>query len=118
MEALRDAVMDHFPPQGDEGLLAAVARKASPFSALAYALGPDAVLQLPGWFGDFLLDAEQVQARLTAAEEALTFTRTQRQDAIERIRAWMTGLGEPGLTVGGLGPSLPEELAIPPITSK
>ncbi|MFG2254434.1 hypothetical protein [Streptomyces mirabilis] len=32
-----------------------VARKAGPFSASAYALGPDAVLRLPGWFGDFLL---------------------------------------------------------------
>ncbi|MFJ9927998.1 hypothetical protein ACIRU5_18435 [Streptomyces misionensis] len=94
VEALRDAVMDQFPPEGDEGLFTAVARKASPFSALAYALGPDAVLRLPGWFGDFLLDAEQVRARLPAAEEALTLTGARRQHAVERIRAWMTGLGD------------------------
>ncbi|KOV77890.1 hypothetical protein ADL02_26155 [Streptomyces sp. NRRL WC-3723] len=94
VEALRDAVMDQFPPEGDEGLFTAVARKASPFSALAYALGPDAVLRLPGWFGDFLLDAAQVRAQLPAAEEALALTGTQRRDAVERIHAWMTGLGD------------------------
>ncbi|MFI2066686.1 hypothetical protein ACH472_25190 [Streptomyces mirabilis] len=94
VEALRDAVMDQFPSDGEEGLFVAVARKASPFSALAYALGPDAVLRLPGWFGDFLLDAEQVRAQLPAAEEALALTGAQRRDAVERIHAWMTGLGD------------------------
>jgi hypothetical protein len=90
VEALRDAVMDQFPPDAEEGRFAAVARKAGPFSALAYALGPDAVLRLPGWFGDFLLDAEQVRAQLPAAEETLALT----GDAVERIHAWMTGLGD------------------------
>ncbi|MFH8387355.1 hypothetical protein ACH4E7_41705 [Kitasatospora sp. NPDC018058] len=94
MEALRDAVTDQFPPDGEEGLFAAMARKASPYSALAYAPGPDAVLQLPGWFGDFLLDAEQVRARLPAAEDALALTGTQRREAVERIRTWMTDLGD------------------------
>ncbi|MEV7810952.1 hypothetical protein AB0P05_09460 [Streptomyces flaveolus] len=94
VEALRDAVMDQFPPEGDEGLFTAVARKASPFSALAYPLGPDAVLRLPGCFGDFLLDAAQVRAQLPVAEEALALTGTQRRDAVERIHAWMTGLGD------------------------
>ncbi|MFF2518650.1 hypothetical protein [Streptomyces sp. NPDC058086] len=94
VEALRDAVMDQFPPDVEEGLFAAVARKASPFSALAYALGPDAVLRLPGWFGDFPLDAERVRTRLPAAEEVLALTGAQRRDAVERIHAWMTGLGD------------------------
>ncbi|MEU4150520.1 hypothetical protein [Streptomyces sp. NPDC026659] len=94
VEALGDAVMDAFPPQGEEGLFAAVARKASPFSALAYALGPDAMLRLPGWFGDFLLSAEEVRARLPAAEEALALTGTRRRDVAERIHRWMTGLGD------------------------
>nr|QIY93022.1 hypothetical protein HEP87_00710 [Streptomyces sp. S1D4-11] len=94
VEALRDAVMDQFPSDGEEGLFAAVARKASPFSALAYALGADTVLRLPGWFGDFLLDAEQVRTQLPAAEEALALTGTQRRAAVERIHAWMTGLGD------------------------
>jgi len=93
-EALRDAVMDLFPPHAEEGLFAAVARKAGPFSALAYALGPDAVLRLPGWFGDFLLDAEQVRVQLPAAEEALGLEGARRGDAVERIHAWMTGLGD------------------------
>ncbi|NUQ95575.1 MAG: hypothetical protein HOY79_03095 [Streptomyces sp.] len=94
VEALGDAVMDQFPPKEDEGLFAAVARKASPFSALAYALGPDAVLRLPGRFGDFLLHAEEVRAQLPAAEEALALTGAQRRDAVERIHRWMTGLGD------------------------
>ncbi len=94
VEALRDAVMDEFPPTTGEDLFAAVARKAGPFSALAYALGPDATLQLPGWFGDFLLDADEVRTHLPAATEALTLTGATRQRAVERIHAWMTGLGD------------------------
>lgn len=94
VESLGDTVMDQFPPKGDEGLFAAVARKSSPFSALAYALGPDAVLRLPGWFGDFLLRAEEVRAQLPAAEEALALAGAQRRDAVERIHRWMTGLGD------------------------
>ncbi|MFF1469475.1 hypothetical protein [Streptomyces mirabilis] len=66
-------------------MFVAVARKAGPFSALAYALGPDAVLRLPGWFGDFLLDAEQVRAQLPAAEETLALTGAQRRDAVELV---------------------------------
>lgn len=91
---LRDMVMDQFPPDIGEGLFLATAREADPFSALAYALGPDATLRLPGRFGDFLLDAEQVRAQLPAVEETLVLTGTPRHDAIERIHAWMTGLGD------------------------
>lgn len=93
-ESLRDTIMDLFPPDADEGLFAAAARKASPFSALAYALGPDAVMRLPGWFGGFLLDAEQVRTQLPAAEETLAVTGVRRRDVVERIHAWMTGLGD------------------------
>ncbi|MGW3100905.1 hypothetical protein [Streptomyces sp. NPDC001100] len=94
VETLREAVMDQFPTDIGESLFVATARKASPFSALAYALGPDATLQLPGWFGEFLLDAEQVRTQLPAAEETLTLTGATRRDAIERIHTWMTGLGD------------------------
>ncbi|MFJ9725412.1 hypothetical protein ACIRP3_21925 [Streptomyces sp. NPDC101209] len=93
-ESLRDAIMDQFPPDSEEGLFTAVARKASPFSALAYALGPDAVMRLPGWFGDFLFDAEQVRTQLPAAEETLALTGVRRRDVVERIHSWMTGLGD------------------------
>ncbi|MEU2617156.1 hypothetical protein ABZ642_03175 [Streptomyces sp. NPDC007157] len=93
-EELRDTVMDRFPPDVEEGLFVATARKAGPFSALAYALGPDATLRLPGRFGDFLLDAEQVRAQLPAVEETLVLTGNPRRDAVERIHAWMTGLGD------------------------
>lgn len=93
-EKLRDTVMDRFPSDIGEGLFVATARKADPFSALAYALGPDATLRLPGRFGDFLLDAEQVRGQLPAVEETLVLTGTPRRDAIEQIHAWMTGLGD------------------------
>ncbi|MFB7333085.1 hypothetical protein ACFC00_15705 [Streptomyces adustus] len=93
-EELRDTVMAQFPPDFEQGLFVATARKADPFSALAYALGPDATLRLPGRVGDFLLDAEQVRAQLPAAEETLALTGTPRRDVIERIHAWMTGLGD------------------------
>ncbi|MFF4311932.1 hypothetical protein [Streptomyces sp. NPDC001507] len=93
-EELRDAVMAQFPPDVGEGLFVATARKADPFSALAYALGPDAALRLPGRFGDFLLDAGQVRAQLPAVEETLVLTGTPRRDAIERMHAWMTGVGD------------------------
>lgn len=93
VEALRDALMDHFPTEG-EGLFIATARKASPFSALAYALGPDAVIRLPGWLGDFLLKSDEVRAALPAAEEALALDGARRRQAVERIHAWMTGLGD------------------------
>ncbi|MEW2129296.1 hypothetical protein [Streptomyces sp. NPDC005435] len=94
VEALGDAVMGAFPPEGDEGLFAAVTRKAGPFSALAYALGPEAAQLLPGWFGDFLLRADEVRARLPEAEEALALTGPRRRDVVERIDQWMTALGD------------------------
>ncbi|MEV0178052.1 hypothetical protein AB0I54_01920 [Streptomyces sp. NPDC050625] len=93
-QELRDTVMDQFPLDAEEGLFVATARKADPFSALAYALGPDATLRLPGRFGDFLLDAEQVRDQLPAVSETLVLTGIPRRDAIERIHAWMTGLGD------------------------
>ncbi|MBQ0846816.1 hypothetical protein J8N05_01095 [Streptomyces sp. BH-SS-21] len=93
-EELRDTVMALVPSDAEEGLFVATARKADPFSALAYALGPDGTLRLPGRFGDFLLDAGQVRAQLPSVEETLALTGIPRHDAIERIHAWMTGLGD------------------------
>lgn len=94
VEDFREVVMEHFHAQDQEGLFAAVARKANPFWALAYALGPDATLQLPGWFGDFLLDSREVRACLPEAEQALTLTGARRREAVERIHTWMTRLGD------------------------
>ncbi|MEE1783224.1 hypothetical protein PUR71_09890 [Streptomyces sp. SP17BM10] len=94
VEELRDAVMEQFPAQEGEGLFAAAARKANPFWALAYALGADAALLLPGWFGDFLLTSAQVRACLPRAEEALALTGARRREVIERVHAWLDGLGD------------------------
>ncbi|MGW7257987.1 hypothetical protein [Streptomyces sp. NPDC054834] len=83
-DSLRDAVMEQFPRDVEGGLFVAVTRKADPFSALAYAPGPDAMLRLPGWFRDFLLDVEEVRAQLPAAEEGRALTGTPLRDAVER----------------------------------
>lgn len=94
VEELRDAVMERFPAQEGAGLFAATARKANPFWALAYALGAEAALQLPGWFGDFLLDSAQVRARLPRAEQALALTGARRREVVERIHGWLDGFGD------------------------
>ncbi|WP_328914396.1 MULTISPECIES: hypothetical protein [unclassified Streptomyces] len=94
VERMKDAVMDLFSQEGGEGLFCATARKASPAVALAYALGPTETLQLPGWFGDFLLSSEQVLTALPKAENALDLTRDQRAAVVSRAREWMTFMGD------------------------
>lgn len=94
VEAMKDAVMDLFPQEIGEGLFCATARKADPATALAHALGPTATLQLPGWFGDFLLNSREVLVALSKAEQALDLTGDQRAAAASRVREWMTAMGD------------------------
>jgi hypothetical protein len=94
VERMKDAVMDLFPQESGEGVFCATARKADPAAALAYALGPAATLQLPGWFGDFLLSSDEVLVALPKAENALDLTRDQRSAATSRVREWMTFMGD------------------------
>jgi hypothetical protein len=94
VEKMKDAVMDLFTQRSGEGVFCATARKADPAAALAYALGPAATLQLPGWFGDFLLSSDEVLVALPKAENALDLTRDQRAAVASRVREWMTFMGD------------------------
>lgn len=93
-EAMRDASMTLMPETEGAGLFVATARKANPVAALCYGLGAQRSAMLPGWFGNFLLSAEEVRTALSRAEEALLLSSTQRSAALTRITAWMTAMGD------------------------
>ncbi|MFC8722202.1 hypothetical protein [Kitasatospora sp. NPDC057198] len=71
VEEFRAAVLERVEERRPERFFAAVTRKAFPFGALAYGVGPGAVLGLPGWFGEFVLSADQLRGRLPEFEAAL-----------------------------------------------
>ncbi|MFE2094714.1 hypothetical protein ACWD4L_21980 [Streptomyces sp. NPDC002596] len=93
-EAMRDASMTLTPEAEGAGLFVATARKAKPAAALCYGLGAERSAMFPGWFGDFLLSAEEVRTALPRAEEALDLATTQRSEVLSRITAWMTAMGD------------------------
>ncbi|WP_225099936.1 hypothetical protein [Streptomyces sp. CoH27] len=93
-EAIRDASLELMPAEGSAGVFCAVARKASPVAALYYGLGAEAAGLLPGWFGDFLLPADDVRAALPDAERALRIDGERRAVVLGRIGDWMTGMGD------------------------
>ncbi|MEU5383024.1 hypothetical protein [Kitasatospora cineracea] len=96
-EGFRGAVTGWLDEREPERFFAAVMRKAFPFGALAYGVGPEAVLGLPGWFGEFVLSADQVWDRLPEFEAALGWSGEERERILDRVRAWLVGLGdEPG----------------------
>ncbi|MFD7946149.1 hypothetical protein [Streptomyces sp. NPDC059744] len=102
-EAMRDASMSLMPETEGVGLFVAAARKASPAAALCYGLGAEGTAMLPGWFGDFLLSADDVITALPRAEEALRLSSTRRSEALSRITAWMTAMGDaPGFDAAEL----------------
>lgn len=49
---------------------------------------------LPGWFGDFLLSADDVITALPRAEEALRLSSMRRGEVLSRITSWMTAMGD------------------------
>jgi hypothetical protein len=93
-EDMLDDLLSLFPQQAGEGLFCATARKGDPAAALAWALGPASAQHLPGWFGDFLLDAAQVQTILPETEQALALVPPRRAEVIARIALWLDGMGD------------------------
>jgi hypothetical protein len=93
-ETVWDACVDLMTDQGEDGMLVAVARKASPVAALYYALGPEGTSSLPGRFGHFLLSHGEVEARLADVEHALRPTGDRRARALRRIGTWMECMGD------------------------
>lgn len=76
------------------GEAVATARKASSAAALCYGLGAERTAMLPGWFGDFLLSADDVITALPRAEEALRLSSMRRGEVLSRITSWMTAMGD------------------------
>ncbi|WP_209439594.1 hypothetical protein, partial [Kitasatospora phosalacinea] len=71
-------------------------RKAFPFHALAFALGPDGVERLPGWGGEFVWDAGRVRDRLPEVEAVLGVTGAAREAAFGRAAEWLAAYGGGG----------------------
>ncbi|MFJ1797210.1 hypothetical protein [Kitasatospora griseola] len=63
------------------------ASRAYPFDALAFALGPEAVERLPGWGGEFALDAAGVREYRPVVEALLG------RPGAERVGAWLSLMG-------------------------
>ncbi|WP_042365844.1 hypothetical protein [Streptacidiphilus neutrinimicus] len=88
-EAVKEELLQLVPQGEGVDLFCVSTRKGDPVAALHYALGPAAVFQLPGWYGDFLLDADGVRAALPAVEAALDLAPGRRSAVEERIRDWL-----------------------------
>lgn len=100
---LQDASAQLMPKTRGPGLYVATAHRASPVAALFHGLGYAGSALFPGWFGDFLLTAEEVRSALPGAREALTLPGARRDEAIARITEWMTGMGDaPGFDAAEL----------------
>ncbi|MCD0484576.1 hypothetical protein LO771_19790 [Streptacidiphilus sp. ASG 303] len=93
-EDMRDDLLRLVPQREGEGLFCAAARKGDPAAALAWALGPASAQHLPGRFGDFLLDAAQVQAVLPEARQALALEPARRAEVTARVGLWLDGMGD------------------------
>ncbi|MFI1518382.1 hypothetical protein [Kitasatospora cineracea] len=94
LEEFRGAVLERVEERRPEGFFAAVTRKAFPFWALAYGVGPRAVLGLPGWSGEFALTADQLRCRMPEFEAALEWSEEEREQVLDRVRAWLVGIGD------------------------
>ena len=91
-EAIKEELLQLVPQGEGVDLFYAPTRKGDPFGALDYALGPEVMAQLPGWCGEFLLDAADFRAALPGAEAALGLTPQRRGHVEERIRDWLEGM--------------------------
>ena len=74
--------------------LVVTCRKGFPAAALAHALGPERFARLPGWFGDFVLDAAQTRAVLPHIREALALDADEHRQALARAVDWLCEVGD------------------------
>lgn len=93
-DAVEEETMTLMPEEVGDGLFVATARKANPVAALYHGLGARRSAMLPGWFGNFLLSADEVRTVLPRAERALLLSGAQRSAALSRIADWMTVMGD------------------------
>ncbi|MCC9306279.1 hypothetical protein LN042_04000 [Kitasatospora sp. RB6PN24] len=97
VELLYEA-MNQSPKEWHDLAVCAGCRKGYPAAALAHGLGPARFAMLPGWFGDFVLTAEEVRAGLPAVTAALELNPEQRRAVEQRTAEWLCemGDGDPG----------------------
>ncbi|MFF2190140.1 hypothetical protein [Streptomyces sp. NPDC058155] len=88
---LRRADADGSDP---DALFAVAVREGEPATALHHGLGAEASSRLPGWFGDFLLTADEVRAVLPGAESVLAVTGPRRREVLARIDAWAYAMAD------------------------
>ncbi|MFD3481549.1 hypothetical protein [Streptomyces sp. NPDC058665] len=109
--AMKDAAADLLRQAAADGatdpdaLFTVAVRDGEPATALHHGLGTEASSQLPGWFGDFLLAAEEVRGALPGAESVLAVTGPRRTEVLARVEAWaygMTGAVEGEFDAAGL----------------
>lgn len=99
---LRSAAADGSEP---DALFTAAVREGEPATALHHGLGAEASSRLPGWFGDFLLTADEVRAVLPGAESVLAVTGPRRREVLARADSWayaMTAVPEGEFDAAGL----------------
>jgi hypothetical protein len=94
IDEMKCTLMELLPRDAGEVALAAVARKADPATALIYALGAEAAMKLPGWFGNMLLTSTQARRALPGAEAALTMSDERRDVVRSRVSDWLEGFGD------------------------
>jgi hypothetical protein len=67
-----------------------VTGRLNPTAALFHGLGPARVAALPGYFGNFLLNAAETREALPAVVQAFTLDAAEREAAVIRMRDWAT----------------------------
>lgn len=109
--AMKDAATDLLRQAAADGgtepdaLFTVAVRGGEPATALHHGLGAEASARLPGWFGDFLLTADEVRVVLPDAESVLAVSGPRRTEVLARIEAWaygMTGAAEGEFDAAGL----------------
>lgn len=88
-----------------DALFTAAVREGEPATVLHHGLGAEASSRLPGWFGDFLLTADEVRAVLPGAESVLAVTGPRRREVLARADSWayaMTAVPEGEFDAAGL----------------
>ncbi|WP_405795883.1 hypothetical protein [Streptomyces sp. NBC_01506] len=87
--AMKGAAADLLGRATADGLFSVAVREGEPATALHHGLGAQESAQLPGWFGDFLLTADEVRAVLPGAESVLAVAGPRRMEVVARIDAWV-----------------------------
>lgn len=93
-QEFRDLCVDAFTAAGDPEIFHVGVRKDDPVSALYYGLGFAAARRLPGRFGCFLLDANEVRSTLHEFGVLIERPERERHDFGVRCAAWLSVMAD------------------------